>query len=350
VEPGIVLADRYQCNSLLGYGGMGEVWRGHDRQLAREVAIKVMRIMDPDTVDLVRFRREAEIAARLQHAGITVVHDVGQHGGRMFIVMELLRGQDLGALIAAHPGGLRVEQAVDFGIQVAGALAAAHKAGIVHRDLKPQNVFVQDGDRLKVCDFGLARDMNARSRVTITGQVFGTPAYMAPEQWTGNSAAAGADLYALGCVLYEMLTGCQPFDGTNWETLRAQHLGQPPVPPRDRNPQIPRGLNDLVLSLLAKEPESRPENALAVLDSLNRVHDRPKRPDKPLIRSESARVINAIDGHEGGVSSITFSPGGSLLASAGLDGTVRLWTVATGKELKKFPGHAHAAGRLAFSQ
>ena len=349
MEPGIVLTGRYQCDSRLGRGGMGEVWCGRDLLLGRKVAIKVMRDTDPDPADLARFQKEAELAAGLQHPGITVVHDVGQHDGRTFIVMELLRGQDLGALMAAHPGGLRVEQAVDFGIQVAEALAAAHGHGIVHRDLKPQNVFVQAGNRLKVCDFGLARDMNARSRATIPGQAFGTPGYMAPEQWTGNSPAVGADLYALGCVLYEMLTGCLPFGGTNLEVLMEQHLSKPPVPPCDRNPEIPPRLNDWVLSLLAKKPEDRPENALAALDSLNRIRDRLKRSDEPLNSSESARVINTLTGHNGMISSVAFSPDGGLLASAGHDRTVRLWPVVTGEHARELTGQAQSTGRLAFS-
>ena len=351
VEPGIVLAGRYQCDSLLGRGGMGEVWRGHDLKLIRKVAIKVMRGTDPDPAGLVRFEREAKLAAGLQHKGITVVHDAGQYDdGRMFIVMELLHGQDLGALITAHPDGLRIDQAVGFGIQVAEALAAAHEAGIVHRDLKPQNIFVQDGDLLKVCDFGLARDINAMTRVTMTGQVFGTPPYMAPEQWAGNAASFSADLYALGCILYEMQTGVRPFDGTNLEALRAQHCSQLPVPPCDLNPQIPQDLNDLVLSLLEKEPDERPGSALEIRDRLNRIRDGLGRPGVTSGRPGPARAIKALAGHDGGITSIAFHPDGGLLASAGHDGTVRLWTVATGAERTKLTGYAPVPNRLAFSR
>jgi serine/threonine protein kinase len=281
VEPGSVLAGRYRLARRLGTGGQGEVWRGWDAQDGRDVAVKVMLGRDSDPATVTRFRREATLQTSLGHPGITVVHDVGSHDGRMFIVMELLQGNELSALIDTSPGGLGVEQAVEFAIQVADVLAVTHAKDIVHRDLKPANIFVQHGDRLKVCDFGLAREMNA-TRVTLTGQILGTPLYMAPEQWEGVKSAAAADLYALGCIMYEMLTGAPPFTGVGLPALMRQHLLESPVPPIDRNPGVPPRLSGLVLALLAKDAAGRPDGASAVLGELTQIRDRLRPPEKEI--------------------------------------------------------------------
>ena len=293
MQPNTVLAGRYHVYRLLGRGGMGEVWQGHDLELDRDVAVKLMRdsIDDPDS--LRRFRREAAFAAGLQHPGITVVHDAGRHEGRPFIVMELLPGQELASLIAAHPGGMPVIQAVDLGIQLADALAAAHEKAIVHRDLKPGNVIVLPGGRLKICDFGFAKDLNAASLTTGPGEVFGTSAYMAPEQWLGAPATASIDLYALGCVLYEMLTGAMPFDGPTPPAFMRQHLNVVPAPPRARNPRLPVDLNDLVAALLTKDPAGRP-SAAAVLATLTAIHDRLHGPaDATVVAAATAPIACA---------------------------------------------------------
>jgi hypothetical protein len=274
VEPDIVLARRYRLDRILGAGGMGEVWHGRDVQLGREVAVKLMRAGDSSPVAFERFRREAAIAASLEHPGITMVHDFGHHDGRLFIVTELLRGHELGSLIAAHPGGLPLPQVLDLGVQLADALAAAHGQGIVHRDLKPSNLFVLLDGRLKVCDFGLARDLNAASTITRPGEVFGTAMYMAPEQWLGKPTAPGIDLYSLGCILHEMLTGRLVFAGPTPPAYMTQHLTMAPVPPQVRNPSVPSDLNDLVAALLAKDPAIRPASALVVRDTLAAMRER----------------------------------------------------------------------------
>jgi len=261
VESENVLTGRYRLDERLGRGASGEVWRGQDLKLSRPVAIKVLRDADPDKTMRKRFRREASTAASLQHACITVVYDFDEHDGRMFIVTELLRGEDLGKVLAAFPDGVTVSRALDFGVQLADALIAAHAQGIVHRDLKPANIFIQVGDRLKVCDFGLARDLNSTSSLSMTGDVIGTPAYMAPEQWLGPAASPSVDLYALGCIMHEMLTGQPPFTGPGLPVVMHQHLTETPLAAHDINPEVPEPLSDLVSALLAKDAAGRPRDA-----------------------------------------------------------------------------------------
>jgi hypothetical protein len=270
MESGTELAGRYRLDRLLKSGGMGEVWRGYDRTLRRPVAIKLMLGLNPDEAALARFRREWAVAARIQHPGITVVHDAGDHEGALFIVMELLHGEDLGVLLDRE-GRLPVERAVNFGIQLADALAEAHRHGVVHRDLKPSNLFILPGPRLKICDFGIARHVNGTA-VTQPGELLGTAPYMSPEQWASARAAVSMDLYAVGCILYEMLVGQPPFRGDLPSLLR-QHVQEVPIPPRSVNGEIPVGLNDLVVALLAKEPGNRPLDADTVLSSLRRFQD-----------------------------------------------------------------------------
>jgi hypothetical protein len=260
------LGGRYRLDSELGRGAMGEVWRAHDRILGREVAVKLMRSTLSDTEMLERFRREAVIAASLQHPGITVVHDAGWHNGQLFMVMELLSGQDLRVIIKGNPSGLPVSRAIAIVGQASGALSAVHDKGIVHRDLKPENLFVQPGDRVKIADFGIARDDDMTTLTTV-GHPIGTPLYMAPERWEGQPATAATDLYAIGCVLYELLTGEPPFNGTLVAVVN-QHLKVVPPSPRERRDEVPKRLNDLVMSLLAKDPARRPPSAAAVSSTL----------------------------------------------------------------------------------
>jgi eukaryotic-like serine/threonine-protein kinase len=357
VDSGAVLAGRYRLDRRLGRGGMGEVWGGRDLRLGRDVAVKVLRDADPGEEEIRRFVREATIAAGLQHPGITVVFDADAHYGQLFIVTELLSGEDLGQVLAAHPGGLSVDRVLDFGIQLTDALAAAHRRGIIHRDLKPSNLFVQADDRLangrlKVCDFGLARDLTSSSKVTRAGEVFGTPMYMAPEQWHAAATSPSGDLYSVGCILYEMLTGRVPFDGPSVPVLITQHLTQPPVPPRDLKPGIPEALNDLVLSLLSKEAANRPASATEVLAILARLRDArrqaPTLAKMPGIRVPS-RLIRTLTGHTEGVLGVAFSPYGTLLATSSWDGTARLWDVTTGQTICTLTGHTEDVQAVAFS-
>ena len=240
---------------------MGQVWRGRDARLNRAVAIKVMQDQYSDQESFERFVREARVAAGLDHPGVTAVHDFGRHDNQYFIVMQLLMGQDLKTILKGHPMGLPVRQAVGYAIQAAEALAAAHESGVIHRDLKPANLFIVAGDRLKICDFGIAKHVDATRTLTRPGEVIGTPAYMSPEQWWGHPVDARSDLYSLGCVLYELLVGRPPFaPEQSIHALWAQHLEATPAPPRNGT-YLPPPLSNLVLRLLAKDPKDRPQTA-----------------------------------------------------------------------------------------
>ncbi|WP_327133433.1 protein kinase [Streptomyces sp. NBC_01343] len=264
VRVGDELAGRYRLERRLGQGGMGEVWRGHDLMLDRSVAVKVLLEAATNDEVVARFRREATIGARLQHPGITVVHDVGQQDGRLFIVMELLSGEDLSTVLA-RDGGLAVDLAVDLAAQTAEALAVAHGQAVVHRDLKPGNLFLLPGSRIKICDFGIAHSAEATAGWTVTGRIIGTPAYMAPEQWRGERVGARCDLYALGCVLYALVSGAPPFgQAESPYVLMHRHVAEAPLPLREAGTPVPVELDRLVLALLAKEPADRPESAEAV--------------------------------------------------------------------------------------
>ncbi|XVQ06324.1 WD40 repeat domain-containing serine/threonine protein kinase [Spirillospora sp. CA-255316] len=276
---GMELADRYRLEEPLGRGGMGEVWRGTDRRLGREVAVKLLPLAAAaDKAAVARFRREAEIAATLNHPGITTVFDIDEYrrGDHhlLFLVMELMRGRDLAAVLAEHPGGLPIARVKDWAIQVVDALAEAHRQGVVHRDIKPANLFLVSGGRVKICDFGIARLADA-TRLTATGGSAGTPLYMPPEQIQGRAVDHRTDLYSFGCVLYELLTGASWLDTDGGlAAILYQQLEQLPAPPKSVRPDVPDALNTLVLECLAKNPDARPKDATAVGERLRCLPDR----------------------------------------------------------------------------
>lgn len=262
VQGGLVLEGRYRLDTRVGRGGMGEVWRATDLRLRRAVAVKVLPPgLATESEDLARFEREARLSAGLQHPGITVVFDIGEHEGRTFFVMEFLDGRPLDRVLAEQPGGLAVDRALSIAAQVADALAAAHAHGIVHRDVKPANLMLLAGDRVKICDFGIARLAAATAQLTSTGVVLGTLAFMAPEQCQGERVDARADLYALGCVLHNMLTGRPPFCADNPAALMLRHISAAPPRPSTLRPQVSAQVDQLVLDLLAKDPDHRPQGA-----------------------------------------------------------------------------------------
>lgn len=274
MEQGTELGGRYRLEALLGRGGMGEVWRATDERLRRPVAVKLIRAdAAGDERTSERLLREAETAGTLQHPGITVVHDLGEHrdgdGRVLYLVMELLEGRDLRVVLDGYPHGMPVPRAAYLAAQVADALAAAHARGVVHRDVKPANLILLPGDQVKICDFGIAHLQDAATRLTVEGGSIGTPRYMAPEQFTGGEIGPRSDLYALGCVLHELLTGSPPFAGTGAQ-LMYRHLNEPPPP---LPPNLPDGLGHLVLELLAKHPAGRPAAASDVARRLRALTD-----------------------------------------------------------------------------
>jgi tRNA A-37 threonylcarbamoyl transferase component Bud32/tetratricopeptide (TPR) repeat protein len=273
--PENVINGRYELLGELSHGGMGDVWRGYDAVLDRPVAVKLIRQAAVTTPQLAeefakRFRREARITARIQHPGVPQVYDAVLDDSleRLFLVMELVDGIPLTAYIhPEHP--LPVSWAAAVAAQIATVLSYAHDVPVIHRDLKPGNVLVARDGTVKVLDFGIAALLRTDvTKLTATGSPIGTHQYMAPEQVRGGGITPRTDLYALGCVLHELLTGRPVFTGENEFALMHQHLAAAPVPLRELRADVPEALEALVLHLLRKAPESRPSDTQEVYDRL----------------------------------------------------------------------------------
>jgi len=261
------LAGRYDLVEVIGRGGMGVVYRGRDRTLDRTVAVKVLPALFAENPTLVeRFEREARAAASLNHPNIVSVFDSGRDGTERFIVMECVPGVSLAELLRER-GRLEVREAVALAAQIAGALAAAHAAGIVHRDVKPANVMVLPSGGAKVLDFGIARAA-ADAALTNTSMVLGSAPYIAPEVMLGQAADERSDIYSLGCVLYEMLTGRPPFVGDLPAVVMNQHTNAAPQPIHELAEGIPPALAALVMRMLAKNPVDRPRSAADLTSAL----------------------------------------------------------------------------------
>ncbi|MGB6456041.1 MAG: serine/threonine-protein kinase, partial [Streptosporangiaceae bacterium] len=252
-EASVVLANRYRLDARIAAGGIGEVWRARDLVLDRPVAVKVLR---PEYAGqpqaLARFRAEARQAGSVSHPGIAQVYDYGEGGAAAapYLVMELVNGPSLAEVLAAGP--LDAASALDVLAQTAAGLHAAHAAGLVHRDIKPANLVLGPGGQVKITDFGIAHAAGS-APITRTGLVIGTPAYLAPEQVAGDPATEASDLYALGVVGYECLTGAPPFRGAPADVAAAhRHQPLPPLPT-----SVPAGAASLVAELTAKDPAAR---------------------------------------------------------------------------------------------
>jgi serine/threonine-protein kinase len=255
-----VLNGRYELLERVGSGGMAIVYRSRDRALGRIVAVKVMQ--DSLTTDdgfLLRFQREAHAAANLTHPNIVTVHDIGQDGYHHYIVMEYVEGQTLKQLIRSYLENgrtLPVNRVLDLSIQICHGIGYAHRANLVHCDVKPQNMLVTRDERLKVTDFGIARAMSQVTQQQIS-QVWGTPQYFSPEQAAGEPPTPASDVYSIGIMMFEMLTGRLPFQAESHTALALKHLQEAPPLVSNFNPRVPEQLTQIVDKLLSKEPAGR---------------------------------------------------------------------------------------------
>lgn len=267
VAEGDRLSERYRLDDRIAGGGMGAVYEATDERLGRTVALKLLRdelAEDPRFIE--RFRREARAAAALAHPNIANVYDYGEDGVCHYIVMEKVSGRNLAQLLR-DDGPLEPERAAAIGAQIADALGHAHAAGVVHRDVKPANAIVDERDRVKVTDFGIARAMG-ESTLTATGTIMGTAAYLSPEQAQGTPVDARSDVYALGIVLYELLTGEAPFTGDSAVSIAMKHISVDVPRPRQERSDIPEELDEIVATATAKDPGERYSDGAALATAL----------------------------------------------------------------------------------
>ena len=264
----------YEILHEIARGGMGVVYQARQKSLNRQVAVKmILHGQLASEADRRRFANEAAAAAQLRHPHIVIIHEISEHAGQPFFSMEFVAGESLASMIRRGP--LAAKQAASYVQQVALATQFAHSCGVLHRDIKPSNVLIDEAGLARVTDFGLAKHFEAVDKVTLTGQLIGTPAYMAPEQITGPAESVGprSDVYALGALLYELITGSAPYRGaTSMETL-LQVLESDPQLPRRLNPSVPRELEMIALKCLEKSPRDRYVSAQAVADDLARYLD-----------------------------------------------------------------------------
>jgi len=270
-----VLAERYQLDRSLGNGGMGEVFEATDLTLHRSVAVKLLSpSLVQDEPARARFLREARALAQVNSPHVVAVYDAGEDDERPYLVMELVEGTTLEHELE-RTGRLEPPRAVAIAKDIASGLASAHEQGIVHRDVKPSNVFLTPSDAAKIGDFGIARLERPDATLTLTGQTFGSPPYVAPEQATGGTVDARADLYSLGCVLFQMLVGHRPFSGHDAVSLVYQHVHTTPPRVDSLRPEVPVALGDLVAGLMSKDPDDRPDSGEEVQRALESVPTEP---------------------------------------------------------------------------
>ncbi|OZM82389.1 Stk1 family PASTA domain-containing Ser/Thr kinase [Pseudonocardia sp. MH-G8] len=288
-----LLSERYELGDVLGYGGMSEVHRGLDTRLGRDVAVKVLRAdLARDPQFQMRFRREAQNAASLNHPAIVSVYDTGEvqseFGPLPYIVMEYVDGQTLREIVKTS-GPMTQQQVIEVMADVCAALDFSHRHNIIHRDVKPANIMINTGGAVKVMDFGIARALGEGQNVTQTAAVIGTAQYLSPEQARGEAVDARSDVYAAGCVLFELLTGEPPFTGDTPVAVAYQHVREEPRRPSEVNPSIPSSLDAVVLKALSKNPLNRYQSSAEMRSDLVRVRNG-QNPMAPLVMSEDERT------------------------------------------------------------
>ncbi|GFG52251.1 hypothetical protein MAGR_36920 [Mycolicibacterium agri] len=260
---------RYRLLELLGRGGMGEVWRAYDTAIDRVVALKMLLPAFAEDADFEqRFRREARAAARLDDPHVVPIYDVGEIDDRLYVTMRLIKGKDLQTMLDAGP--LEPARAVSIIEQIASALHSAHKVGLVHRDVKPSNILVDENDFAYLIDFGIARGAND-TRLTSASSAIGTWAYMAPERFNSGDIHPSSDIYALACVLYQCLTGQQPFPGSTLEQVAVGHMVSPPPRPSEKSGAVPPALDEVIAIGLAKQPAQRYPTAIEMASAARQV-------------------------------------------------------------------------------
>lgn len=350
------LSDRYELGDILGFGGMSEVHRAVDTRLHREVAVKVLRAdLARDPSFYLRFRREAQNAAALNHPAIVAVYDTGEAetpaGPLPYIVMELVEGVTLRDIVH-NDGPMPPIRAIEVIADACQALNFSHQHGIIHRDVKPANIMIDEHNAVKVMDFGIARAVaDAGNSVTQTAAVIGTAQYLSPEQARGDTVDARSDVYSLGCVLYEILTGDPPFVGDSPVAVAYQHVREDPVPPSQRLPGLPADLDAVVLKALAKNPDNRYQTAAEMRADLVRVHNG-ETPEAPrvLTAADRASLMPPRAGDSGGPQTDPL-PRQELDFNHDRPGSVGRWliaaivlavlTVIVTVSINAFGGHTH---------
>jgi len=272
---GKLLGSRYEIIEKIGNGGMATVYKAKDLVLKRYVAVKILREeYTTDNEFIKRFNTEAESAASLTHPNIVSVYDVGKEGNLYYIVMELIKGKTLKEIIV-EDGRMGWKWSVKIAKQIAQALETAHRNNIIHRDIKPHNIIITEDGTAKVTDFGIAKAVS-NSTITAFGTTIGSVHYFSPEHARGGYTDAKSDLYSLGVVLYEMVTGRVPFDADTPVSVALKHMQEKPVPPIELNPAIPQSLNDLILKAMEKDPNMRYSTATEMIEDLDKILKNPE--------------------------------------------------------------------------